>query len=150
MIPIKTSVVSGVALSQIDGVTKMLLMKRIKGGYWCHVAGTIERNETGWQAIIREFREETQIEVTSLYNAQYIEQFYESSANVIELIPVFVVLCDANQVVRLNDEHTEFKWCTLPEAKELAPFPSQHEAFEHIWSYFVERPINEFYRVQIG
>ncbi|ELV8627360.1 NUDIX domain-containing protein, partial [Vibrio cidicii] len=66
MIPIKTSVVSGVALSQIDGVTKMLLMKRVKGGYWCHVAGTIERNETGWQAIIREFREETQIEVTSL------------------------------------------------------------------------------------
>lgn len=92
MIPIKTSVVSGVALSKINGVIKMLLMKRVKGDYWCHVAGSIESDETGWQAIVREFREETQIEVSLLYNAQYIEQFYESSSNTIELIPVFVVV----------------------------------------------------------
>ncbi|NAX21536.1 NUDIX hydrolase [Vibrio sp. V39_P1S14PM300] len=149
MIPIKTSVVSGVALSEVDGVTKMLLMKRVKGDYWCHVAGSIEEGETGWQAIVREFREETQINVSSLYNAQYIEQFYESDANVIELIPVFVVLCEANQAVKLNDEHTEFRWCTLAEAKALAPFPSQHQVFEHIWAYFVHQTVSELYRIPL-
>ncbi|WP_250895082.1 NUDIX domain-containing protein, partial [Aeromonas dhakensis] len=27
--------------------------------FWCHVAGTVEAGETGWQTIIREFGEET-------------------------------------------------------------------------------------------
>lgn len=33
MIPLNSSVVSGVALSKIDGEVKMLLMKRVKGGF---------------------------------------------------------------------------------------------------------------------
>ncbi|MEZ9487216.1 NUDIX hydrolase [Vibrio breoganii] len=149
MIPVNTSIVSGVALSKIDGETKMLLMKRVKGGFWCHVAGSIEHDETAVEAIIREFDEETQIQVTDLYNAQFLEQFFEASVNVIELIPVFVVLCSVNQEVDLNDEHTEYKWCSLSEALELAPFPNQHAVYKHVWSYFVDRPINPLYRVEL-
>ncbi|EPP4298252.1 NUDIX hydrolase, partial [Vibrio navarrensis] len=111
MIPINNSIVSGVALSEVNGETKMLLMKRVKGGFWCHVAGSMEEGEWPWQTIVREFQEETQIEVTELYNGQFLEQFYESYSNVIEVIPVFVVKCQANQEVVLNHEHTEFKWC---------------------------------------
>lgn len=147
MIKVNTTVVSGVALSQIDGEMKLLLMKRVKGGFWCHVAGSIEAGETGVDAIVREFAEETQIQVTHLYNAQFLEQFYVDSANLIELIPVFAVQCPANQKVTLNDEHTEYKWCSLQEALELAPFPNQHAVYKHIWHYFVEKPINELYRV---
>lgn len=122
MIPLNTSIVAGVALSEIDGQTKMLLMKRVKGGYWCHVAGSIEAGETGWQAIVREFEEETKIEAKALYNAQFLEQFYEANVNVIQLIPIFAVLCPPNQAVELNHEHTEYRWCSLEEAKALAPF----------------------------
>ncbi|OCH77729.1 NUDIX hydrolase [Vibrio breoganii] len=150
MIPVNTSIVSGVALSKIDGEMKMLLMKRVKGGFWCHVAGSIEGNETAVEAIIREFDEETQIQVADLYNAQFLEQFFEASVNVIELIPVFVVLCPANQEVELNDEHTEYKWCSLSEALELAPFPNQHAVYRHVWSYFVDKPINPLYRVELA
>jgi dATP pyrophosphohydrolase len=138
MIPLNTSIVSGVALSKIDGEEKILLMKRVKGGFWCHVAGSIEEEETGIDAIIREFKEETQIEVSNLFNAQFLEQFYEASVNVIQLIPVFVVMCPPEQEVVLNEEHTEYKWCSLEEALELAPFPNQHAVFKHVWSYFVE------------
>lgn len=150
MIPLSSSVVSGVALSKIDGEIKMLLMKRVKGGFWCHVAGSIEQGETGIGAIVREFKEETQIDVLNLYNAQYLEQFYEASVNVIQLIPVFVVMCPPEQVVVLNEEHTEYKWCSLEEALELAPFPNQHAVFKHVWSYFVEKPVNALYRVDIS
>ncbi|MHB0777495.1 NUDIX domain-containing protein [Halomonas sp. WWR20] len=59
MIPICSKVVSGVALSQVGGEAKMALMKRSKEGFWCHVAGKVEAGETGWQAIVREFFEET-------------------------------------------------------------------------------------------
>ncbi|MUK66463.1 NUDIX hydrolase [Aliivibrio fischeri] len=150
MIPLSSSVVSGVALSKIDGEVKMLLMKRVKGGFWCHVAGSIEQGETGIDAIVREFKEETRIDVLNLYNAQYLEQFYEASVNVIQLIPVFVVMCPPQQEVVLNEEHTEYKWCSLEEALELAPFPNQHAVFKHVWSYFVEKPVNTFYRVDVS
>ncbi|CAH7190949.1 Nudix hydrolase domain-containing protein [Vibrio chagasii] len=149
MIPLNTSIVAGVALSEIDGQTKMLLMKRMKGGYWCHVAGSIEAGETGWQAIVREFEEETKIEAKALYNAQFLEQFYEANVNVIQLIPIFAVLCPPNQAVELNHEHTEYRWCSLEEAKALAPFPNQHAVYEHIWSYFVDKPANPLYRVKV-
>ncbi|USD67317.1 NUDIX domain-containing protein [Vibrio sp. SCSIO 43136] len=150
MIPLNTSIVAGVALSVIDGETKMLLMKRTKGNFWCHVAGGIEGEETGWQTIIREFSEETQIEVTELYNAQFLEQFYEAGVNVIELIPVFVVQCPPNQDITLNNEHSEYRWCNLEEAIALAPFPNQHRVYEHVWRYFVSQPINPLYRVPIS
>lgn len=149
MIPVNTSIVSGVALSEVDGEMKILLMKRVKGGFWCHVAGSIEEGETGIDAIVREFHEETQIVVSDLYNAQFLEQFYEPNVNVIELIPVFVVLCPPEQAVVLNQEHTEYKWCTLGQALELAPFPNQHAVFKHVWSYFVEKPVNALYRVNM-
>ncbi len=103
MIPIRCKAVSGVALTTVDGETRLLVMKLVKGGFWCHVAGTVEAGETGWQTIIREFGEETGIKVTELYNGQYLEQFYEASLNTVEVVPVFVVYCPPNQAVTLND-----------------------------------------------
>jgi dATP pyrophosphohydrolase len=147
MIPVKSSVVSGIALSEINGETKMLLMKRVNGGFWCHVAGSIEDGQLGWQAIVREFKEEAEIEVLNLYNGQTMEQFYESNLNVIEFIPVFVVKCEPNQEVTLNHEHRAYKWCNLEEALELAPFPNRHTVFNHVWEYFVDR-LNELYRIK--
>lgn len=93
MIPIRCNAVAGVALSDIDGQIKILLMNRVKGGFWCHVAGTVEAGETGWQTIVREFGEETGIKVTELYNGQYLEQFYDAATNSVMVVPVFVVYC---------------------------------------------------------
>ncbi|PSU36465.1 NUDIX hydrolase [Photobacterium lutimaris] len=138
MIPVNTSIVSGVALSEIDGEMKMLLMKRVKGGYWCHVAGSIEGQEKGWQAIVREFFEETQIAVSELYNAQFLEQFFEANVNVLQIIPVFAVLCPPNQPVILNKEHSDYRWVGLDEAKTLVPFPGQRHVYDHVWAHFVE------------
>ncbi|PMJ88714.1 NUDIX domain-containing protein [Vibrio sp. 10N.261.55.A7] len=143
MIPLSTAIVSGVAISNINGVPKILLMKRVKGGYWCHVAGSIEEGETGVEAIVREFKEETQIDVSTLYNGHYIDNFYEPHVNVMQLIPVFAVYCEDNQEVILNDEHTEFRWCSIEEALELTPFPGQHGVYRHIWAQFVERQPNK-------
>ncbi|MFQ2255932.1 NUDIX hydrolase [Aeromonas dhakensis] len=147
MIPIRCKTVSGVALSTIDGETKLLVMKRVKGGFWCHVAGTVEAGEIGWQTIIREFGEETGIRVCELYTAHYLEQFYESVSNTVEVVPVFVVYCPPNQLVTLNDEHTEYRWCTLAEAKALVSFPGQQALYDHFWHYFVENSPSVLMRV---
>ena len=83
MIPIRSVIVSAVLFSDIEGEIKMLMMKRVKGDFWCHVAGKMEANETAPQAILREIYEETGIKPQQLYSADYLEQFYEASSNVI-------------------------------------------------------------------
>lgn len=150
MIPINTQFVSGIALSEFDDGMKMLLLKRTKGDYWCHVAGKIEENETGWQTIIREFDEETTIKVSQLYNSEYLEQFYDAKSNQLVIIPCFVVLCEHKQKVELNPEHTDYRWCTLEEAKALAPFHNQHKLYDHLWELFVLTTLHEKRKVAIS
>lgn len=137
MIPIRSIIVSAVLLSKIDGEIKLLLMKRVKGNFWCHVAGKIEADETGYQAITREILEETSVNVVDLYSADYLEQFYEPSLNVIEMIPAFVGFCQDNQPIQLNHEHTEYRWCNLSEAKSLAEFSNQKKLYDFVWDNFV-------------
>ncbi|WP_252362228.1 NUDIX domain-containing protein [Acinetobacter cumulans] len=91
MIPIRSVIVSAVLLSKQGGQVKILLMKRVKEQFWSHVAGKIEQGETAIQAIVREVSEETGVQVKTLYSADYLEQFYEASSNMIEMIPAFVV-----------------------------------------------------------
>ncbi|WMN88823.1 NUDIX domain-containing protein [Vibrio parahaemolyticus] len=139
MIPVQATHVSGVVISEIDGVIKMLLLKRVKGGYWCHVAGGVEEGELGWQTILRELKEETQITNVELHTADFLEQFYEAKKNRVMVIPCFVMFCQPNQGVTLNHEHTEYRWCTLEEAKQLAPFANQHKLYEHVWMHYVDK-----------
>lgn len=138
MIPIRSVVVSSVLLSKIEGEFKILLMKRVKGGFWCHVAGKVKLDETASQAILREIREEANIQPKHLFSADYIEQFYEASLNVIEMIPAFVAICQDEQTVVLNKEHTEYRWCSLPEAKALVVFSNQRKLYDFVWENFVE------------
>ena len=149
MIPIRLLVVSGVALSKINGEIKILLMKRNKGGFWCHVAGKVEVGEKAWQAIIREFYEETAIDVKQLYSADYLEQFYEAMLNVIEMIPVFVVYCEENQKIILNEEHSEYIWCSLDEALEKVVFGGQKKLYQYIWDNFVKRQAVELLKIDL-
>ncbi|BFM14041.1 NUDIX domain-containing protein [Maricurvus nonylphenolicus] len=146
-IPLNTSVVSGVLLKACKDGFRMLLLKRAKEGFWCHVAGKIEGNEKAWQAFIREVKEETSIVVDDLYSADYLEQFYEADKNQISIIPVFVALVASDIEVVLNEEHTQYQWCTLDEAKSLVPFPNQRAVFDHVWKNFVDAKPSPFMKI---
>jgi dihydroneopterin triphosphate diphosphatase len=149
MIPIRSKIVSGVAISKMDGTDKILLLKRNHGGFWCHVAGSIENRETAYQAIVREFQEETQIQARELYSAEFFEQFYVASENLIELIPVFIVICPPNQKVTLNNEHSDFKWCSVGEAKELVPYPGQRRVYDQVWNLFSDGHLNDYLKIDL-
>ena len=146
-IPINTSVVAGVALAGFANEFKILLMKRAEEGFWCHVAGSIENGETAWQAILREFHEETGVTVKDLFSAEYLEQFYEADRNRITIIPVFVAFLSSDVQIQLNEEHTEFKWCTLAEARTMVPFPNQRNLYNPVWENFVAREPSMLWRV---
>ena len=70
---------------------EVLLLKRAQSlaGAWCQVAGSIEADETAWQAALRELREETGLTPEVLYSADICEQFYEADRDAITMAPVF-------------------------------------------------------------
>ncbi|MEM9239204.1 MAG: NUDIX domain-containing protein [Pseudomonadota bacterium] len=68
-IPVKSYAVSLFVLKEIDTRVDVLLMKREQSlvGAWCQVAGSLEPNETAWQAALREMQEETGLCPLALY-----------------------------------------------------------------------------------
>ena len=136
-IPVSTSFAALVVLAKFDDEFQMLLLKRSKEKYWCHVAGHIESGETAWQAVIRELKEETSVEASAIYSASYIDRFYDDVRNRINLVPVFVTYVERNVVVQLDHEHTDYKWCGLEEAKALVDFPNMKTLYDFIWRHFV-------------
>ena len=137
-IPVDTSAVAGVLLSAPGADGKILLLERQKEGYWCHVAGRIEKDESAAQAMVREFREETGVQVNTLYSADYVDTFIDTTVNRLRLVPVFAAYWpDKDLAPVLNKEHTQYRWCSLEEAVKLAPYPNQHRLFRHVWENFV-------------
>ena len=54
------------------------------------------------------------------------------------MIPAFVAICQDEQTVVLNKEHTEYRWCSLLEAKALVVFSNQRKLYDFVWENFVE------------
>lgn len=137
-VPINASFAALVVLAAFENGYKMLLLKRSKEGYWCHIAGRIEKNETAWQTVVRELKEETSIPIKTLYSASYIDRFYEHQYNRINLVPVFVAYVDSDVAVQLNHEHTEYRWCSVEEAIALVDFPNMKKLYAFIRRHFVD------------
>jgi len=77
--------------------------------------------------------------VRRFYSADCTEQFYEHAKEQITIIPAFVAFVDAAQPVRLNAEHSDFRWVTFAEAQELVTFGGQRRLYAEIEREFVQR-----------
>jgi dATP pyrophosphohydrolase len=123
-IPIKSFAIAAYICKMVDGVCKHLIIRRSSGqlgGTWQMVSGRIEHGEKGWEAALREVKEETGLVPDRFYSANTIEAFYEVNQNCINLIPVFVGFIDTKQEVRLSHEHSEYRWITADKADDFLP-----------------------------
>lgn len=130
--------ISSIVMRRRATGSQVLMLRRATTleGEWCQVAGKIETGETAWQAALREIAEETALTPTSLYSAEILEQFYEIDKNSIWIAPVFAAFVDATQEVRINEEHTEFRWVSFRKAVTMVPFPGQKRVLRHVRSLF--------------
>ena len=152
-IPIRCDVASAVIIEDGPAQPRILLLRRSKQpllGEWCHVAGRIEDGETAWQTALREIREETGLAVVRLFSADYNEQFYEAGRNTFAVVPVFVAYVDSSQAVRLNPEHSEFRWVTIAEAQSLVPFGGQRRVYEEVQREFIDRRPSPWHEIAIA
>ena len=151
-IPIKSFAIAAYICKLVDGVCKHLIIRRSSGqlgGSWQMISGRIEHGEKGWEAALREIKEETGLVPDRFYSANTIEAFYEVNQNCINLIPVFVGFIDMEQEVRLSHEHSEYRWITADEADDFLAFQQQKEMLKKIELLFVERKPNPILEIKL-
>ena len=150
-IPINAYAVSLFVLREIDTRVEVLLMKREQSlaGAWCQVAGSLEGDETAWQAALREMQEETGLRPHALYSADTYEQFYEPDREAIAIFPVFVAYVAPEARVVLNEEHSAFTWVSFDEARKLVSFGGQRRVLTWIEDEFVSRTPSPHLRIKL-
>ncbi len=103
-----------------DGLLFLILKRAKTKRYehlWQGVAGKIEAGETAPEAAKRELMEETGFKPKHMFVADHVSRFYEAHGDRINLVPVFGIEVDSDQIT-LSDEHCDYKWVTLEEALE--------------------------------
>ena len=152
MLPVKSFSVSIFILKPDDGETKVLLLRRTRylAGLWCPIAGGIEAREKAWQAAVREVREETGIELSEIWSADILEQFYEADKECITLLPVFVSTVPKDTTVTLNDEHDAYEWVSFEKANTMLSFPGQQRALAAVKAEFINKNPNSHLRIEMN
>ena len=61
---------------------------------------------------------------------------------------VFVACADAGQAVRLNAEHSAYRWATFHEARNLVTFGGQRRLYDEMEREFVLRTPSAWHAIQ--
>lgn len=117
-----------------DGI-RFLLMKRnlnkIYEHLWQGVAGKIEKGETASEAAVRELKEETGLSPVNIFVADHVSRFYEVHGDCINLVPVFGIEVDSENVI-LSEEHISYKWANIDEALNTLVWNGQKKGIQTV------------------
>jgi dihydroneopterin triphosphate diphosphatase len=115
------------------------------GASWQTIYGSIDAGETLWQGALREMREETSLTPREFYRLGSVQSFYTPGNDTVWHCTSFCALIDREQIVTLNDEHTDFRWVPRDAADGLFMWPSDRvalrECVELILSDSPARPL---------
>lgn len=118
----------GAAILVVDAENRLLLLKRSDSGRWGPPGGATEPGERVEEAAKRETLEETGLEINemSLFGVFSGPELYYQYPNGDEVYNVTIVYLarDWRGEVKLNEEHTEFRWFAaneIPAPEEISP-----------------------------
>lgn len=125
-----------------DGI-EFLLLKRAPYQYypnlWQMVSGKIKDSEKAYETALREIKEETGLSPHQLWIAPNINSFYSPDDEYISLIPVFAAKVDFDSIVKISNEHSEYKWLKPEDARNLLAWEGQRKSVDLITEYFLKR-----------
>ncbi|HET6618411.1 MAG TPA: NUDIX domain-containing protein [Dongiaceae bacterium] len=146
-LPIRSRAVAAAILAGRGEAARVLVLQRNKNtsrGLWSLVMGRIEKAESAADAVRREIAEETGIAVEALYTSGCCDTFFNSGANAIEIMPIFVATFAAAPAVTLDHEHLAYRWLGFDEAVDILAYPGQRQAMPEIKRDFADRAPPEF------
>jgi dihydroneopterin triphosphate diphosphatase len=154
---IKASLIEAHVIRKVGKDIEFLLLKRAQSeiypGLWQMVTGSVDgENERGFETALREIKEETNLNPQKFWVVPNVNSFYWPEQDALYLIPVFVALVESCSVVKISEEHSDYKWVDKNNAIKLLAWPGQRKSVEIIHNYFineqsflnfVEIPLNE-------
>ncbi len=99
---------------------------------WQAFHSRIGEGESTLDAVRRAVRDLAGLNVSAIYSADYVNQFYDESRDVLVLAPVFAVNVSPQAPVTLGDDFRDCAWFDRDEATARLPFSGQRWATRHI------------------
>ena len=118
-----------------DGIRFLLMKRNLNKMYehlWQGVAGKIESGETASETAIRELKEETGFNPINMFVADHVSRFYETHGDRINLVPVFGIEVDSDEV-NLSEEHIDCKWVSIDEALDKLIWSGQKKGIQTVY-----------------
>lgn len=123
-----------IVFKRVEGKPLFLLLKRQpdRGGFWQPVTGGVDEGEVFLEAAKRELLEETGIGGVLQWfeEVHYFE--FESIGFGWTKEYVFAAQVGEAQEAVISDEHSQMRWCSLPEALDLLKYESNRVGFRKV------------------
>ena len=126
----------------VSGEPQYLLLQRAENetlypGLWQIVTGEKKKNERAEATALRELTEETGLRVKRFWSVPFIDSYYDSSKDAVQMIPVFAVEVDPVLAVQLSPEHKRFQWLVLTDARERIVWPGQRNVIDTVHEFII-------------
>ena len=153
MTKITPGVIEVFVIRHNGGDWRVLTLQRAADGKrpesWETVYGKIDAREKPEKAALRELREETGLEVESLYNVT-VSSFYLHSSGTIHMCITFAAFVADDADVSLGEEHQKFEWLSVDAACERFTWPREAHALRdarHLLARGNAGPVEDVLRI---
>lgn len=118
---------------------------------WQGFHAQVVESEPTLAVAIRAVRSYSGLNVSAVFAADYVNQFYDETRDVLVLAPVFAVNVHPQAPVNLSDDYRDVAWLTESEATARLPFAGQRAAVRRIAEILgIGEAESEMYRLDIA
>ena len=145
------------AFDNSENEYKYLIIQRAETKFpypnvWQVITGTIEENEKAIDTAIRETNEEIgiQLDKNQIWTLPFVAEFFDPYKDIVQFSPAFAAIIDLNEVIKLSDEHQDYKWVDYYELLNQLIIPSHCQGTEIFKKYIINNLQNKFYKYKLS